>query len=65
MIRASNPLYSSRSLKGRVNEQAREDYIKEVNPILQEMGLRFPIRSQDDGTFKGKRKPHATSGAKN
>jgi len=29
-------------LKRRANEQARDDYIKEVNPILQKMGLRIP-----------------------
>jgi ring-1,2-phenylacetyl-CoA epoxidase subunit PaaA len=29
-------------LKRRSNEQAREDYIKEVNPILESMGLKIP-----------------------
>jgi 1,2-phenylacetyl-CoA epoxidase catalytic subunit len=29
-------------LKQRSNEQARADYIKEVNPILVEMGLKAP-----------------------
>jgi 1,2-phenylacetyl-CoA epoxidase catalytic subunit len=29
-------------LKRRSNEQAREDYIKEVDPILAKMGLKIP-----------------------
>jgi ring-1,2-phenylacetyl-CoA epoxidase subunit PaaA len=29
-------------LKRRANEQAREDYIREVNPILEKMGLKVP-----------------------
>jgi 1,2-phenylacetyl-CoA epoxidase catalytic subunit len=29
-------------LKRRTNEQAREDYIKEVDPILLSMGLKVP-----------------------
>jgi 1,2-phenylacetyl-CoA epoxidase catalytic subunit len=29
-------------LKRRTNEQAREDYMKEVNPILEKMGLKVP-----------------------
>jgi ring-1,2-phenylacetyl-CoA epoxidase subunit PaaA len=29
-------------LKRRANEQAREDYIREVNPILTSMGIRIP-----------------------
>jgi len=29
-------------LKRRSNEQAREDYINEVNPILEKIGLKVP-----------------------
>jgi 1,2-phenylacetyl-CoA epoxidase catalytic subunit len=29
-------------LKRRSNEQARQDYINEVNPILEKMGLKVP-----------------------
>lgn len=34
--------YRSWGLKRRSNAQARDDYIKEVNPLIEQMGLRVP-----------------------
>ena len=34
--------YREWGLKRRTNEQAREDYMKEVNPILEKMGFKVP-----------------------
>ncbi len=39
--------YRQWGLKRRSNTQAREEYIKEVNPLIEQMGLKVPDPNKD------------------